>query len=91
MSSLIQSDNQIFILGSLLLFVIIVLWILQYLVIRYAKKLMAQVAHYWVALTNHIGLGKRLVRLETSYPKRYHFFRQRLSTHDFKGLALTLL
>lgn len=91
MINLIQTNQQLFTLGSLILFVIIVLWVLQYGIIRYGWNALTQARRYWVALKQYFGLSKRLVRLKISYPKSYHFLWQRLHVQHFYGLPLTLL
>ena len=46
MINLIETHQQLFTLGSLLLMVVIVLWSVQYLIIRYGKQLLAQEMQY---------------------------------------------
>lgn len=91
MINIIQTNQQLFTLASLILLVSIVLWVLQYAIIRYGKRILAQVLHYWVTLKQYLGLSERLARLKISYPKLYQFFWQRLHVQYFQGLPLTLL
>ena len=91
MISIIQTNQQLFTLAGLILFVSIVLWVLQYAIIRYGKRILAQVMRYWITLKQYFGLSRSLVHLKTSYPKLYQFFWQRLRVQHFQGLPLTLL
>ncbi|MFZ2843117.1 hypothetical protein [Psychrobacter sp.] len=91
MINLIQTNSQLFTLGALLLFIIIALWVLQYLVIRYSTKARAQAMYYWMRFKRYFGLSKRLIRLRAGYPKSYHFISQRFDTQHFYGLSLTIL
>lgn len=91
MMTLIQINQPLFILAALLLFVVIFLWVLQYAIIRYGKKVFTQAKNYWRRLEHYIGLRKQLIQLKTSYPNLYHFLCQRLHVQHFHGLTLTLL
>lgn len=91
MINFIQTNQPLFTLGSLLLLVIIVLWILQYGIIRYGRKILTQAMRYWGRLQQYFGLDKRLAQFKTSYPKSYYFLSQRLHIEHFYGLPLTLL
>ncbi len=91
MINIIQTNQQLFTLGGFILLVMMVLWVLQYCIIRYGKKIFVEVMHYWVTLKQYFGLSKQLVRLKTNHPKLYQFFWQRLHIQHFYGLPLTLL
>lgn len=91
MINLIQTNSQLFSLGALLLFIIIALWVLQYLIIRYSTKARAQAMHYWMRFKQYFELSKRLIRLKANYPKSYHFISQRFDAQHFYGLPLTIL
>ncbi|MDE4453935.1 phosphatase PAP2 family protein [Psychrobacter sp. DAB_AL62B] len=91
MFTVIQTNQQLVILSGLVLLVIIFLWILQYCVIHYGKKLLAHVMRYWLSFDKSIGLSKRLIVLKNDYPKLYHLFWQRLHIQHFYGLPLTFL
>ena len=91
MTNFIQSNHQWFILGSVLLFIIISLWLIQYVIIRYAKKVLAQVLHYWSKFDHYFGLNKKRIQLKISYPKTYHLISQRFDIQHFYGLSLTIL
>lgn len=91
MITLIQSNQQFFILGILLGFVGIVLWVLQHAIIHYGENILAQVTRYWITLKQYFGQNKRLIRLKSNYPKLYRFLSQRLHVQHFYGLPLTLL
>ncbi len=91
MIALVQTNQPLFILGGLLVLVIVFLWVLQYTIIRYAGRAIAQAKRYWAILNQYFKLSKQLVRLKSSYPRLYHFLWQRLHVQHFYGLPLTLL
>ncbi|WP_413519825.1 phosphatase PAP2 family protein [Psychrobacter glacincola] len=91
MITLIQKNQQLFILGALILFVMIVLWALQYGIIRYGQTVLTQTLRYWAVLKQYLSRSKRLIRLRNNYPKIYHALSQRLHIQHFYGLPLTLL
>ena len=91
MSTFIQANQQLLMLGSLLLLVMAFLWVLQYLIIRYSKKVFIQIGHYYKAVEQYFGLRKRFMQFKDSYPKSYHFLWQRLHVEHFYGLPLTVL
>lgn len=91
MMTLIQTNQPLLVLAALLLFVVIFLWILQYAIIRYGKRVFTQAKNHCRRLEQYIGLRKQLIHLKTSYPKLYRFLWQRLHVQHFHGLTLTLL
>ncbi len=88
---LLQTHQPLLLLSALLLIVIIALWALQYVVIRYGKSAFMLVKHYWRKIEPRLELNKRLTHLKTSQPKLYQFFWQRLHVQHFHGLPLTVL
>ena len=91
MITLIQKNQQLFLLGVFILLVVVVLWVLQYVIIRYGQKVLNQVPTYWTVLEQYFGRSKRLTRLKNHYPKLYHASLQRLTVQHFYGLPLTVL
>ncbi len=91
MMNLIETNQQLFGLGGLLLVVITALWVVQYVTIGYGKKTLTQAMHYWVRVQQYFGLDTRRLQFQTRYPKLYHFLSQRLQVEHFYGLPLTLL
>ena len=91
MITLIQKNQQLFFLGVLILLVMVVLWVLQYAVIRYGQTVLSQVLKYWTVLKQYFGTSKRLICLKNNYPKLYHASLQRLTVQYFYGLPLTVL
>ena len=91
MTNLIQENQPLLILGSLILLVMVVLWVLQYGLIRYGKKILNHALRYWTAIKQYCSQSKRLIRLRNNYPKLYHVLSQRLHIQHFYGLPLTLL
>ena len=91
MITLIQKNQQLFTLGALVLFVMIVLWALQYGIIRYGQTVLTQTLRYWAVLKQYLSRSKRLIRLRNNYPKIYHALSKRLHIQHFYGLPLTLL
>ena len=91
MITLIQKNQQLFLLGVFILLVVVVLWVLQSVIIRYGQKVLNQVPTYWTVLEQYFGRSKRLTRLKNNYPKLYHASLQRLTVQHFYGLPLTVL
>ncbi|ALF60182.1 phosphatase PAP2 family protein [Psychrobacter urativorans] len=91
MMTLIQSNQQLFTLGLLLGFMIIFLWVLQYVIIHYGEKTLTQVMRNWIRFKQYFEKNKQFIRLKKSYPKTYHFLAQRFHVQHFYGLPLTLL
>ncbi len=91
MITLIQKNQQLFTLGALILFAMIVLWVLQYGLIRYGQTILNHALRYWAVLKQYLSRSKRLIRLRNNYPKIYHALSQRLHIQHFYGLPLTLL
>ncbi|MBB3105804.1 undecaprenyl-diphosphatase [Psychrobacter luti] len=91
MITLIEKNQQLFLLGMLILLVIVVLWALQYAVIRYGQTVLNQGLRYWMVLKQYFGTSKRLICLKNNYPKLYYASLQRLTVQHFYGLPLTVL
>lgn len=91
MINLIEENQQLFILGFLILLVIMVLWILQYAIIRYGNELLIQVMRYWKMLKQYLKKSKRLVRCKNAYPIQYQALSKRFDIKHFYGLPLTIL
>ena len=91
MITLIQKNQQLLFLGALILLVIVVLWVLQYGIIRYGQTVLTQTLRYWAVLKQYLSRSKRLIRLRNNYPKIYHALSKRLHIQHFYGLPLTLL
>ncbi len=91
MITLLQTYPPLFLVGSLLLVVIITLWALQYVIIRYGKSAFILAKHYWRKLEPRLELNKHLIHLKSSQPKLYQFLWQRLHVQHFHGLPLTVL
>lgn len=91
MMNLIESNQQLFGLGSLLFVVMIALWVVQYVIIGYGKKTFNQLQQYWIRTHQRFGLDKWLAQFKTRYPRLYHFLSQRLHVDHFYGLPLSVL
>lgn len=91
MITLIQKNQQLFTLGALILFVMIVLWVLQYGIIRYGQIVLTQALRYWTVFKQCFGHSKQLMRLSNNYPRLYQALAQRLHIQHFYGLPLTVL
>ena len=91
MITLIQKNQQLFTLGALILFVMIVLWVLQYGIIRYSQTVLTQALRYWTVLKQYLSQNRRLIKLKNHYPKLYQTLSQRLHIQHFYGLPLTVL
>ena len=91
MINLIQNNQQLLALGALILLVIVVLWALQYGLIRYGQKILTHARHYWKEIKQYLSQSRRLIELRNNYPKQYDALSQRLTVKHFYGLPLTLL
>lgn len=91
MITLLQTHQPLLLLSVLLLIVIIMLWGLQYVVIRYGKSAFMLIKRYWHKFEQYFGVDKRLTHLKNSQPKLYQFLWQRLHAQHFHGLPLTIL
>ncbi len=91
MITLIQENQPLFLLGILILLMMVVLWVLQYGLIRYGQKILNHALRYWTVIKQYFSQSKRLIRLRNNYPKLYHVLSQRLHVQHFYGLPLTLL
>lgn len=91
MITLIQENKQLFALSMFLLFVVIILWVLQYGIIHYGKTTLAQVMRYGITLKQYCEQSKLFIRLKSNSPKLYHFLSRRFQRQHFYGLTLTLL
>ena len=91
MITLLQTYPPLLLIGALLLLVVIVLWALQYVIIRYSKSAFTYLKRCWLTLKQYLELDKRLTHLKNSQPKLYQFFWQRLHVQHFHGLSLTVL
>jgi len=91
MLTLIQDNQQLTLLISLIVFVMVFLWTLQHSAIAYGNKLQARLLEYGRALSTKFEIKQRLARFKVSHPKLYHFFWQRLHIEHFYGLPLTAL
>ena len=89
MITLIQKNQQLFALGIFILLVMVLLWVLQYAVIRYGQAVLNQLLESWTALRQYLSQSKRLIRLRNNYPKLYDALSQRLDIQHFYGLPLT--
>ncbi len=91
MITLLQTHQPLLVLSVLLLIVIVILWGLQYVVIRYGKSAFMLIKRYWHKFEQYFGVDKRLTHLKNSQPKLYQFFWRRLHAQHFHGLPLTIL
>ena len=91
MITLIQKNQQLFVLGIFILVVMVVLWVVQYAVIRYGQTVLNQLLKSWTVLKQYFEKSKRLIRLKNNYPRLYDASLQRLDIQHFYGLPLTVL
>lgn len=91
MITLLQTHQPLLVLSVLLLIVIVILWGLQYVVIRYGKSAFMLIKRYWHKFEQYFGVDKRLTHLKNSQPKLYQFLWRRLHAQHFHGLPLTIL
>ncbi|WLP93419.1 phosphatase PAP2 family protein [Psychrobacter sp. M13] len=91
MITLLQTHQPLLVLSVLLLIVIVILWGLQYVVIRYGKSAFMLIKRYWHKFEQYFGVDKRLTHLKNSQPKLYQFLWRRLHAQHFHGLPLNIL
>ena len=91
MMSLIQTHQQLFILGILLFSLVILLWGLQYWIIRHGKQLFDQFVQYGRMFKQHVGKSNLFIRIKYKYPRFFGFLSRRFHLQHFYGLPLTLL
>ena len=91
MMSLIQTHQQLFILGILLFSLVILLWGLQYWIIRHGKQLFDQFVQYGETFKQHVGKRNLFIRIKYKYPRFFGFLWRRFQLQHFYGLPLTLL
>ncbi len=91
MMSLIQTHQQLFILGILLFSLVILLWGLQYWIIRHGKQLFDQFVQYGRMFKQHVGKSNLFIRIKYKYPHFFGFLSRRFQLQHFYGLPLTLL
>ena len=90
MIPLIQENQQLFILGILLLVVVIVLWLLPYAILHYAQQPLTQAMRYWLGFKQHVEQNKLFIQFKSHYPKFSSFVLRRFQRQYFNGLPLTL-
>ena len=86
----IQENQQLFILGILLLLMIIILWLLPYAILHYAQAPFTQAMRYWIRFKQDVGQNKLFNQFTSHYPKFSHFVLRRFQRQYFNGLPLTL-
>lgn len=87
----LQENLPLFALVSLLLIVTFVLWVLQYLIIRYGQWLFNRAIRCWLLIRQLLERNKMVSTFKASYPKLYAILSQRFDIRHFYGLSLTLL
>lgn len=91
MTTLIQANQQLFIVCIMLLFVVMILWVLQYLTLKYGKNILVQLLLSGIMLKRYFRQNKRFIKLKNQYPQFFNFCSKRFQRQSFYGLPLTLL
>ena len=91
MIALIQENQQLVGLSTALLLIVIVLWVLQYVLIHYGKRVLALLSRSDLWLRGHIGRLPVMQRLQEKYPATFGFVAKRFARGHFSGLILTVL
>lgn len=89
--TLIQDNQPLSAVGLLFLFIIVLLVVLQYVMVRYAELLFRQIRRYWLRFRRYLGQHGVFIALKNKHPTSYHFLSQRFDIRHFYGLPLTLL
>ncbi|WP_352339186.1 phosphatase PAP2 family protein [Psychrobacter sp. 16-MNA-CIBAN-0192] len=89
--TLIQDNQPLLAVSLLFLFIIVLLVVLQYVMVRYAEPLFRQIRRYWLMLRRYLGQSAAVIALKNTHPTGYHFLSQRFDIRHFYGLPLTLL
>ena len=87
MMSLIQTHQQLFILGILLFSLVILLWGLQYWIIQHGKQLLDQFVQYGETFKQHVGKSNLFIRIKYKYPAFFRFFVEKIPTSAFLWLT----
>lgn len=88
---LIQENQPLFALVSLLFMAVGILLVLQYVMIRYGQRFLNQIIRYWVMIERYLGKHTRIIRFKNRHPKLYVILSQRFDIRHFYGLPFTLL
>src|SRR5690606_7085780 len=88
---LIQENQPLFALVSLLFMAVGILLVLQYVMIRYGQRFLNQIIRYWVMIKRYLGKHTRIIRFKNRHPKLYVILSQRFDIRHFYGLPFTLL
>ncbi|GAA0798104.1 phosphatase PAP2 family protein [Psychrobacter piscatorii] len=91
MIALIEQHPQLISLGMVLILTIALLWLIQHLMIRYAKRILGLVSRIDFWLRGHIARLPLITRLQDKYPVLFGFIAKRFARGHFSGLILTVL
>ncbi|MEN6670370.1 phosphatase PAP2 family protein [Psychrobacter sp. B38] len=91
MIALIEQHPQLISLGLVLILTMALLWLIQYLLIRYGKCVLALLSRGDLWLREHIARLPLMVRLQHQYPALFGFITKRFARGHFSGLILTVL
>ena len=91
MIALIEQYPQLISLGMVLILTMALLWLIQHLLIRYGKRLLALLARVDLWLREHLARLPIMVSLKKKYPALFGFITKRFARGHFSGLILTIL
>lgn len=91
MIALIEQYPQLISLGMVLILTMALLWLIQHLLIRYGKRLLALLARVDLWLREHLARLPIMVSLKKKYPALFGFITKRFARGHFSGLILTVL
>ncbi|MGP9689459.1 phosphatase PAP2 family protein [Psychrobacter sp. AOP22-C1-C5] len=91
MIALIEQHPQLVSLGMVLILTMALLWLIQHLLIRYGKRLLALLSRGELWLRRHIARLSLMVRIQHKYPALFGFITERFARGHFSGLILTVL
>lgn len=91
MMALMQENQQLLVLSIVLLFLMLLIWILPYVLLRYVQAPLTQIIRCWIKFKQGVRHNKRFIQLKQQYPKCFDFLSRRFQRQQFSGLTLTLL
>lgn len=91
MIALIEQYPQLISLGMVLILTMALLWLIQHLLIRYGKRLLALLTRVDLWLREHLARLPIIVSLKKKYPALFGFITKRFARGHFSGLILTVL
>jgi membrane-associated phospholipid phosphatase len=90
MIAFIENHPQLFSLGTVIVFIMILLWLIQHFTIRYGKNVLMYLLRYAERLWQYLCRQSLLIRFRAKHPAFFGFLEKRFRRQYFHGLTLTL-